>query len=611
MKKVILAGALLIGAVFAGAGIWLATYDFDRLRPLVTRKFSEAAGSVVRMERVGLSLRKGLALTVTGLEVDDPAIGKDVPELRLGRGHLLLEWAPLLRREIRIGAMELDGADLTVIRDADGSLGVLGIHPQAPKPAAHKDSGARSSGAPPSAIVFFLDRVELKDARIRFVDRNPDFSSDLIFAKTNFKGRNIGIGRWMSWEVETAFCAKDPNLSARGVLKVDADGAIDCKSTVFKTDFAEWEVPLLVRSFSNSAEWGIEGPIKGRLEAEIQELKLPKGETFPRFRAKSKLSGGEARFALLPGGVRAVEWDWEATDREVQIHRASAALFGGEISGKGKWRDYRAENAMTEMSLAVKRVRIGDFAVFWEPLRQLQGVGSLEFSGSFEGLEWPVIAKTLTGKGKVDLESGVILAAHPLKSMIEKLGMIPGLKENLDSQIPPHLKARVYSDRTVLIGPVHQEFVIQNGRCRVAGLNLPAELFNLQGSVEADLAGSFGGEGSFVFGREISQALLQSARGLDIFSTPEGALVVPFFFEGEPGRIAIRPDLGRLKLEAVVERGKELMRELFQKVTSKNSGPKDASSASTPTTESTSENKGIESLKDWVKEFVPVDSPSS
>jgi hypothetical protein len=64
MKKALIALACLSLCVAAGVGIFIATFNADRYRPLAVNKMSETLGLPVEMGRLSLVWKNGLALRV-------------------------------------------------------------------------------------------------------------------------------------------------------------------------------------------------------------------------------------------------------------------------------------------------------------------------------------------------------------------------------------------------------------------------------------------------------------------------------------------------------------------------------------------------------------------
>lgn len=97
---------LIVGAlgliVIAGLGAFLATFDADRYRPLVVRQLESALGKPVRLERVSLGWRGGLALQLKGLAVSGVEWTAQAEQV-----SATVRLLPLLRRQLQLSSLDI------------------------------------------------------------------------------------------------------------------------------------------------------------------------------------------------------------------------------------------------------------------------------------------------------------------------------------------------------------------------------------------------------------------------------------------------------------------------------------------------------------------------
>ncbi len=93
MKRFLLILLILFLVAVAGLGLFLATFDADRVRPTVIKKMEEALGRPVKLERLALRWKGGIAVELHGLEIS--------PSFRFDSVRVLLP--PLLKREVAAG----------------------------------------------------------------------------------------------------------------------------------------------------------------------------------------------------------------------------------------------------------------------------------------------------------------------------------------------------------------------------------------------------------------------------------------------------------------------------------------------------------------------------
>ena len=115
----------------------------------------------VRIEDVDFNPFQGL-LAVRGLEVED---GSGQLALRLPALSLDIEWRPLLRREVHVTGLDVQGLALTVEQSAEGALRLGGIALPAAAPAAE----------PSAPWHIGVERLQVADSEVRY--RRPDIET--------------------------------------------------------------------------------------------------------------------------------------------------------------------------------------------------------------------------------------------------------------------------------------------------------------------------------------------------------------------------------------------------------------------------------------------------
>ncbi len=133
----------------------------DSARAEAERRASLALGQPVGIESLRLSLLTGPSVTLKGLTVDNPPgfFGKlgQVRQLRLD-----LALSSLWSRRLTVTALEVKGADLHLIRRANGKMNLAGAAASAP-------SGMLAAASLPP--VLQVNRILLEDSRISLDDQ--------------------------------------------------------------------------------------------------------------------------------------------------------------------------------------------------------------------------------------------------------------------------------------------------------------------------------------------------------------------------------------------------------------------------------------------------------
>ena len=150
MKRFFLVFLVLFLIAAAALGVFLATFDADRFRPQVVKQMETALGRPVKLERIGLRWKGGIAAELRGLEIP--------PSLRVERVSLLLRLLPLLRGDLQVLSVEVQAPTCRVIRHADGVIEIPGVPPvpgtEAAAPHQRRGTSSAAGTVPPQSLAI-------------------------------------------------------------------------------------------------------------------------------------------------------------------------------------------------------------------------------------------------------------------------------------------------------------------------------------------------------------------------------------------------------------------------------------------------------------------------
>ncbi len=176
MKKLLKVLLILAALAILGVAIFLAAFDADRYRPLLVQKLEGALGQPVRLQRISLGLRGGLAFRLQGLSVLSVDAARPRPALEVRQASAMVSFLPLLRGQLQIGAVSIEGLRAELVRTADGGFEVAGLTPPKGQPAGAQGigpAGAEGTGpaGPAQLAPLLIERLEVSDSTVRLTDR--------------------------------------------------------------------------------------------------------------------------------------------------------------------------------------------------------------------------------------------------------------------------------------------------------------------------------------------------------------------------------------------------------------------------------------------------------
>ncbi|MBI3330655.1 MAG: AsmA family protein [Candidatus Omnitrophica bacterium] len=432
MKKILAILAVLVLAGLVVLGVFLATFDANRYRPLIVRELERTLGRPVRLEGISLGWRRGIALQCAGFAIFEDAAARGEPLIQVETASALVRLRPLLRKEVRVSSVVLHRPRIRVSRDAQGNVNLLGLAAAAaPAGAARPAAGPRES-----AVSFNVASLRVTDGTLRWTDAVAQPPADLQLDRVDVTVTNIAPGQPMAIEMRGALASESPNVR-----------------------------------------------LSGRL-------------TLPRPSGR----GGRGRPAPASGG------------------------------------------SLEEMRLAIERLPLEAVLPASAGSPQLRGTLTLSLEGSAPTLDPSQALRAASGRGTVKLDDAVIANLNVLRTVFEKLAMIPGLVEQLEARLPESERAKLTATDTVL-EPIDLAVTLQEGVLRFGDLRVQTDAFGLSGDGRVGLDGTVDVRSTLRIDPALSAALIRSVNELQGLANAQGELELPLAVQGQAQRLAVLPDL--------------------------------------------------------------------
>lgn len=159
----------VLAVAFGGAFLALVIgFPPERIAALAAEQVSARTGRDFRIEgKLAWRALPRIAVVADGLVLGNAPWGSRKEMLRVERAALELELWPLLRGELKVGSVELDGVDLLLETDAQGAGNWI---LSAPGQGASGAPAGRPAGGP-AARPFALDALHLRDVTVAYRDR--------------------------------------------------------------------------------------------------------------------------------------------------------------------------------------------------------------------------------------------------------------------------------------------------------------------------------------------------------------------------------------------------------------------------------------------------------
>jgi len=562
----VLVGLLVLVTLGVGAvAVFLLTFDLDRYRPAVIAKLEEATGMSVRLGRLSLAWRGGLACRLEGLSLSPRGSGGELPQtvspiLQLESASAVIRLMPLLRREIQVASVILTRPQARLIHTVAGAVQLEGV------PAPTASPGSPSHTPPPAlGAALLISSLQIEDGTVQLTELGTGQpSAPVTIRRIDATARNISLTRPIRIQVQAAVCGSEPNVSFSANLHLpqrDQPGVMEAAH--LSVDLDHVDLAEVGRAVPALAALRLRDQPRGHLEINVARLLLtPQG--WMSLEGSCRLKDGHVAMTAVASPFDRVMVEATAGRGRMEIKEASARVAGGTISLAGRIEDLTTQPHET-ITIRADRIgleTIGPMPGPREP--QLQGQLSFAFDGTATGLDWPQISRTLSGTGTLQLHDGKLANVNLVRDVLERLSMIPSVAERLEQRLPPSYRAKLETNETVF-EPLNVAIVAANGVVSLNAVRVASETFELTGSATIALTGAMGSQMMLRIDPDLSAALIRSVNELQTLTDAQGRLEMPVSVQGSLPRVAVYPDLQYVARRVLVTKAEELIGNLLQR----------------------------------------------
>lgn len=279
MKKIFLVLGVIVVVLVVGVVIFIATFDADRYRPFVVQKLESAIGKPVKLGRISLGWKGGIALQLKDLVILEAKEGK--PVLELQSANALLRFAPLLKKSVEIGSITLMEPRIRIVRHPDGTLNIT-----APAEPAKKEP-VKKEGA---ALAFLIGEISVVNGSLSFRDEMQHPPRDLLMRDIDIAVKNISLTQPIELQNLSAW-AFGGTIKINGTIRdVMSEPKVTATITLKDLSLKELFPPPPTPDVAQ-----LQGRFSASFEGSMQ------GKAWPEI---SKTLAGQGRLTLTEGVIR-------------------------------------------------------------------------------------------------------------------------------------------------------------------------------------------------------------------------------------------------------------------------------------------------------------------
>ena len=193
----------------------------------------------------------------------------------------------------------------------------------------------------------------------------------------------------------------------------------------------------------------------------------------------------------------------------------------------------------------------------------LSGTLTLTLQGEAPTLNPSEVATAVSGTGTITIANPRLRNLNVLREVFQRMSMLPGLVEKLETRLPAAYQAKLAEPDTVL-APIDVTMQMDHGVMHVPQLQLGTDVFRLSGG------GTVGVDGAIRFPCVLqaepafSAALIQSVAELQLLANAQGEVELPLIVQGQLPRVGVVPDLNAIASKLITTKTEELLGTLLQ-----------------------------------------------
>lgn len=576
MKKIIKIIFVTLSAVvlilITGGIIFLKTFDLNRFKPQIIAVGQSALGRAIDFARADLKLsfRKGIQLCIADILVGEhPDFGRD-SFLTAKETNLTVSIRDLiLKRQIRVLGVTCNSPKLNIIRLKDNrinaqSFGAIGQDKQQAGATSAQARSAKSGQAAPIGLpVLFINRIDINNGRLAYMDYSFDPKLSLTFDRITLRIDDFSLARPFPIVFRAAFASNSQNIFAQGNGQLNLDRlSFSLKDVKAALELSALSMEMLRNFIPQLKDAPLPEIKSGALSVSIDSFEAGQPGLID-LKGRGALSRGSLRIKEL-AALEPIEASFTISESVFALTKASFGLGKGRIELLGDLSDYlfKQDYSLKVMLRNIDLNECIDQSTY--PIK-IKGLvfGDMELKG--QGFDPKTALSKLSGNGTIEIKKGQLTDINILKMVLDKLSFAPDLAAALEAGLPDRFKENLRRKDTVITG-FKTAVSISNSSVIIQSMNMEAETFRFQGSGAAGFDQAYSFEGSFIIPQELSFRMTAAVPQMEYLLDEEKQIRFPLKISGRGASVSFMPDVKQIGIGVIKQKGRQELEKVLDKI---------------------------------------------
>lgn len=577
IKIIFFSTVVVVLLASAALFIFLKTFDINKFKPRIIDQISGVIGRRVNIDSLSLRIspKGGVFVGIHNLKIgDDPKFSSEdfivVKDINLGVN--LMKYAR--EKSIEVSSVLIKNPKINIIRDENGQINAATIKAPVPPKASRSTEEDRFFGftalayadsvSAASTIPLVIRTLTLTDGTVIYQDRmlKPIIRVDIT--KIALQANDVSLTNSFHFTVDASVFSPKDNIHGSGLAEVDIDNSgIRFKDMNITSDLSDIALKDMVRSLPILESAGLQESLKGKLQVAVGKMDVgAKGLGALSF--DGKLEDGRVKIKSLPVAADQITLDFEGTEKILRVKGSSLNLGQGTVKTTGQIDDYLATQAF-------------DFKTQWQGLSlaelnpaKNQPIGMEgQINGQYhikgQGLSGsPEMLASLIADGEIQVNNGKVVGINILKTVFDKMSMLPGLSEKLEANLPEKYK-KLLQEKDTPLKKVDLSTKLQNKHILLDRVQIETDAFLLSTQGQVSFNQELDIRSSLAINADLSKAMVASVEGLQYILDDSGRIVIPVIITGTVPQLSFLPDLQYLGEKIIISQGREQLEKVLDK----------------------------------------------
>jgi hypothetical protein len=416
-----------------------------------------------------------------------------------------------------------------------------------------------------AALPFIVDLLELKDGKVLFTDQTGKKPTEIPLEEIDLTLKSVSLTRPVEFQGRVALLSGRQNVRFNGRFFFDFEkGTMALEEGALETDLGDLEMGRLLEAFPKLKKQGLREGLAGELRFKLDTLQVGPGGVAD-LAGEISLSGGRIVLPELAGPLQNLAFETAFRKEKVELRSFSANLAGGTFSGSGTVTNWLAGRPQVTFQLRADQLALDQLVERKDPNEPyFQGILSAAFQGSAQANDWEGIPQGFSGHGKINVTEGVLMNLNVLREVFNKISVIPGLVEKLQSRLPESYQEKLNAKDT-RFEPIELPLVVRDQFLYLQDFRVASEGFQILGSGRLSFDGTPEGITLLLADPDLSAAFIRSIHELQYLTTPRGELQIPLVISGRIPEVRILPDVPRIASLLAVAKTQEVVGGLIER----------------------------------------------